>query len=242
MVYDVPAWRIKKCKNCGTVFTMDDPDTWAYKDIPVKGTKKYFCRWSCLCAWRKKREEKNSVDNMLYALYPLRKYFKLSQPDVARWLGISTNTYSAYDRCDMPMPERHIKRLAQGFGCTPDDLRRKTLDADAAAHWKCIIPGAKYREANSDKDCVVEVELCNLANNLRKLRAGKGMTQGQVAKAAGIGKSTYQAYESAVREPLRSRLTAVAAVFGCTVDELCGLEERNEISDNIPCENADARG
>lgn len=60
--------------------------------------------------------------------------------------------------------------------------------------------------------------------NLKYLRAIKGLTQQQVADALDIQKATYSGYETGRREPDVSKIKALAKVFGVTGDELLGMD------------------
>lgn len=66
-----------------------------------------------------------------------------------------------------------------------------------------------------------------LAENLRRLRTAKGLTQSQMAAAAGVPLRSYQNYEIYHREPGLVPLARIAQVLDVTVDELIAgiLEE-----------------
>ena len=46
----------RQCSTCGKEFCEASPD-WAYKIRRPDNSTKYFCSWSCLCAYRKKYGE-----------------------------------------------------------------------------------------------------------------------------------------------------------------------------------------
>lgn len=58
--------------------------------------------------------------------------------------------------------------------------------------------------------------------NLRILRESLGMTQAEFGKSVGIAKSTYNNYETGVREPRSDFWVAVAEKYGVTIDYLMG--------------------
>ena len=62
------------------------------------------------------------------------------------------------------------------------------------------------------------------AENLRKLRMMRGMTQVAMAERLGVDKSTYNGYESGKRKPDVQRIKEIAAILNVSADEL--LETR----------------
>ncbi len=59
-----------------------------------------------------------------------------------------------------------------------------------------------------------------MPNRFREIRKDRKMTQQQVADALGITRQAYNHYESERRKPDTNTLRAMAAIFGCTIDEL----------------------
>lgn len=57
-------------------------------------------------------------------------------------------------------------------------------------------------------------------DRLKNLRKAKGVTQGEVAVALGIGESAYGNYEKDIREPNAIVLKAMSRYFGVTIDYL----------------------
>ncbi len=62
----------------------------------------------------------------------------------------------------------------------------------------------------------------NLGRNLRQLRAARGVSQGQIARAAGIPRATWSNLESGGANPTLAVLSAAAAALGVSVEELLG--------------------
>lgn len=46
----------KRCKQCGKAFCITSYE-WVYKLSPHSKHPKWFCSWSCLCAYRRVRDE-----------------------------------------------------------------------------------------------------------------------------------------------------------------------------------------
>ena len=59
-----------------------------------------------------------------------------------------------------------------------------------------------------------------IAENLKSLRARKGLTQAQLAEAAHVETNTYQRYEYANVNIPMSKAIRITAALGCTLDEL----------------------
>lgn len=56
--------------------------------------------------------------------------------------------------------------------------------------------------------------------SIRDLRRAAGMTQVELASAVGVKQSTVAEWERGTSFPMASKLPALAALFGCTIDEL----------------------
>ena len=59
-----------------------------------------------------------------------------------------------------------------------------------------------------------------LEKRLKTLRKAKKLTQGQVADALGLQRSSYTKYETGRSEPSLDAVCKLAALFSVTVDEL----------------------
>jgi transcriptional regulator with XRE-family HTH domain len=62
----------------------------------------------------------------------------------------------------------------------------------------------------------------HLADNVRKLREARAMTQARIAKIAGIPRPTWAHLETGAANPTLSVLVKVAAALQVTLEELCG--------------------
>lgn len=60
----------------------------------------------------------------------------------------------------------------------------------------------------------------SIGANVRRLRHEEGMTQEQLAEAAGLSVSLIQQIERGTKDPRASTLLALARALGCTVDGL----------------------
>jgi transcriptional regulator with XRE-family HTH domain len=61
-----------------------------------------------------------------------------------------------------------------------------------------------------------------MAGNMKRLRERAGMSQPQLARAAGVPLGTLRCWEQATRVPLLTAAARVAEALGCTLDELAG--------------------
>jgi transcriptional regulator with XRE-family HTH domain len=62
----------------------------------------------------------------------------------------------------------------------------------------------------------------NLANNVRQLRIGRGLSQAQIAKIAGVPRPTWTNLESGAANPTLSVLVKVANALNVRLEELVG--------------------
>ena len=62
-------------------------------------------------------------------------------------------------------------------------------------------------------------------NILKELRLEKNMSQTELAKEIGVGKSIISLWEKDECEPTLSKLIALAEFFGVTIDYLAGIEK-----------------
>ncbi len=62
-------------------------------------------------------------------------------------------------------------------------------------------------------------------NILKELRLEKNMSQTELAKQIGVGKSIISLWEKDECEPTLSKLIALAEFFGVTIDYLAGIEK-----------------
>lgn len=59
-----------------------------------------------------------------------------------------------------------------------------------------------------------------LGQNIRRARERAGLSVNQACRAAGIPRSTWNAYQSGAAEPSLGRLASIARVLGTTVSAL----------------------
>ena len=65
-------------------------------------------------------------------------------------------------------------------------------------------------------------------NNRNKVaRAGQGMTQQQLAEAAGVSRQTINAIESGKFVPSTVLALKMARIFGCKVEDIFQLEDKD---------------
>ncbi len=64
-----------------------------------------------------------------------------------------------------------------------------------------------------------------LGMRLKALRKEKGLSQVELARLIGVGKSIVSLYEKDVSEPTSSKIIAICKCFDVTSDYLLGLKE-----------------
>ena len=70
---------------------------------------------------------------------------------------------------------------------------------------------------------------------IRDFRESKGMTQDQLAGILGTSRSTIAMWEMGSNEPRAKMLVKLTEVFGCTADELLGIERKTSERDVPAC-------
>ncbi|MBR4066536.1 MAG: helix-turn-helix transcriptional regulator [Bacteroidaceae bacterium] len=64
-------------------------------------------------------------------------------------------------------------------------------------------------------------------NRIKVARAGQGMTQQQLAEAAGVSRQTINAIESGKFVPSTVLALKMARIFGCKVEDIFQLEDKD---------------
>ena len=72
-----------------------------------------------------------------------------------------------------------------------------------------------------------------LKDKLKQFRLEKGCTQAELAAKLGISPSTVGMYEQGRRRPDGETLARMAALFGCTTDELLDVNRPSDVNDVI---------
>ena len=67
--------------------------------------------------------------------------------------------------------------------------------------------------------------MMGFAENLKRARLDRGLTQVSVAEQLGIDKSTYSGYESGKRQPDVNRIKELAGIFNVSADLLIGVSQ-----------------
>lgn len=77
----------------------------------------------------------------------------------------------------------------------------------------------------------------NAGNRLKQLREEKGLSQSEVAKIIGVGRTTYLKWENGENQPTR-KLDQLSQFFGVSIDYLLGKSDVK----NIKSKNSHSRG
>lgn len=66
---------------------------------------------------------------------------------------------------------------------------------------------------------------------LKERRLQAGLRQDDIAKALEVDQAAVSRWESGETRPVRKYRTKLAALYGCTVDELLSADQTEEVSD-----------
>ena len=73
-------------------------------------------------------------------------------------------------------------------------------------------------------------ELLSLADRIKSLREGAGLTQAEIARALGISRSGVNAWEMGLSVPSTQYIVELAKQFNVSTDHLLGMENTSTIS------------
>ena len=133
----------------------------------------------------------------------LRKEKKMTQKDMAEFLGIQTRTYQYYEGGGRQPDLETIVVLADLFGVTVD-----------------------YIVGHSDeRENPVKKKKYSFQERLKFLRTAQRISQKEMGEYLGISTRAYQYYESGERYPDFEGLLALADYFQVSIDYLVGRSD-----------------
>ena len=71
-------------------------------------------------------------------------------------------------------------------------------------------------------------------NNIKALRAARGMTQAQLASLCGVHQTAVSQWEKGRTDPDKNSIITLSEIFNVSADTIIGLEQRNEKKNLIP--------
>ena len=71
-------------------------------------------------------------------------------------------------------------------------------------------------------------------NNIKSLRAARGMTQAQLASLCGVHQTAVSQWEKGRTDPDKNSIITLSEIFNVSADTIMGLEQRNEKKNLIP--------
>ena len=71
-------------------------------------------------------------------------------------------------------------------------------------------------------------------NNIKALRAARGMTQAQLASLCGVHQTAVSQWEKGRTDPDKNSIVTLSEIFNVSADTIMGLEQRNEKKNLIP--------
>lgn len=70
-----------------------------------------------------------------------------------------------------------------------------------------------------------------IGNRLRTFREKNNITQAQIADKLGITQGAVSQWEAGATNPSIATISKLAAILGCSIDELLGIEKNNHRED-----------
>ncbi|HMT18487.1 MAG TPA: DUF4065 domain-containing protein [Candidatus Saccharibacteria bacterium] len=74
--------------------------------------------------------------------------------------------------------------------------------------------------------------MISVADNIRELREGKGLSQSEVAQIINLSRPTYNAIETGRREPTIKELNAIAGILGTTLESILFNSQQTGITNS----------
>lgn len=155
-------------------------------------------------------EDKKTYNNYISALFSLklkklRIQNKITQEQLAKKLGVARTTITNYETGESKPDIETLKKIAEYFNCTIDDLLNTSLD----------------NEPNLN---------INFVNKLKEYRKLNNYTQFDLAQKLNLKQTTISKWERDKSIPDIYIIHRIANIFNCSIDNLLGLEEHNNIS------------
>ncbi len=139
-------------------------------------------------------------------LIQLRNEKQLSQRVFSKQIGIPSETYTNYESGNNYAKLDTLILLAQAHQVSLDYL---------SGHCETRTPFCGTRKSNF----VLHIQI-------RTLRKHRKLTINQTAQTLGISNSAYKSYEMGKNIPPLNRLIALADLFGVSLDELVGFDNK----------------
>ena len=143
----------------------------------------------------------------------LRDAKDLHQKDIAKIVGVSQQTYSAWETGEKIIPLKHLNALAIYYGVKIDYLLNLTS-----------------KKGTSPKKFELNKKV--IGKNIRTLRQKKNLTLRELALILNTSPSTIHAYETGKTLILTAFIYELAKRFNISVDVLLGREK-----EKIPTKN-----
>ena len=137
-------------------------------------------------------------------LRKIRKEKELRQEDVANYARVNIRAYQNYERGTQEPTLSRLAKIAEILDVSMDYL-------------------VGLSDARTSSRVATE-PLETLSERMKSIRRQKRLRQADVAKDAGVAIRSYQNYETGSQEPTASKLTAIARVFGVSIDALVGRD------------------
>ena len=135
-------------------------------------------------------------------LREIRNNKNMIQEDVAKFLGVSQETYSKYERKKFEIPIKQLNKLSN--------------------EWKFSMDYLDLTKINKYNNVFKEINRKVTGQRLKEFRKHFDMTQVQLAKFLNTTQSTISAYESGKTLILTSFAVQISKKYNVSIDFLCG--------------------
>ena len=135
----------------------------------------------------------------------LRKEFKVSQPQLAKEIGYGKSVVSSWELGDQTPSAEAVIILSRYFQVSTDYILKVT-DDNTMLH--------RYDD--------LDVDITIFNKRLKELRTNKKLSQGELAKRAGLTQTSINHWENGKCPPNANAIVTLARYFGVTTDYLLG--------------------